>query len=106
LDKYPIYHPNILSINEEVLTFKEDEIKMWELKLEIMCTIYRKEYQRFVTLIPAKAQEQFLKSGVGTLEILNYLIGKTNHLDKDLGPYAPFYQSIKLFKEEGLTRKF
>lgn len=106
LAKYTIYHPNILSIDEESLTFKENEIKMWELKLEIMCTIYKKEYQRFVTLIPAKAQEEFLKSGVETLEILNFLTGRTNHLDKNLGAYTPFHHSIKLFKEAGLTRKF
>ncbi|MCF8059822.1 MAG: PIG-L family deacetylase [Bacteriovoracaceae bacterium] len=108
LGRYPIYHPNVLEISNHSnqITYELDIEKVWALKLDVLFHTYKKEYQRFVTLIPARAKESFIKSQEETLEILNYLTKKQKTLKEDLGVYTLFHQSLKLFREEGLERKF
>lgn len=100
-----IYTPNVLDHAKGISFQKESEIqKNWQRKLKVLTSIYKEEYKRFVSLVPARAKESFLLSNSETYQILNYLVN-----DMELGELkdlAPYKESLKLFKENGLKRKF
>jgi LmbE family N-acetylglucosaminyl deacetylase len=103
-----VFTPNVLDLPREISFYSskdETEInKVWKKKLLVLEDIYKKEYQRFVTLVPPRCKETFLESDDETIEILNYLVRNVELRKLDL--YSPFEGSLKLFKEHGLKRVF
>lgn len=98
-----IYHPNILDIEEEAgLTFDNT----WKKKLSLLETIYKNEYSRFVTLLAPKRVEKHLLSNESTLEISEFLIDPNKKPPIHWGQYKEFKNSLLIFKEHGLARKF
>lgn len=103
--KSKIYTPNVLEHPNGVSFQKESmQTKVWERKLEVLCSIYKEEYKRFVSLVPARASESFILSNSETYNILEYLINDKDL--KDLSIYLPYKKSLELFKDNGLKRKF
>lgn len=100
-----IFTPNVLDHPMGMTFYEEKNIEStWEKKLEVLGSIYEKEYVRFVSLVPAKAKESYLQSNQETYKILDYLVNDTPL--KGLKDYKPFQRSLELFKENGLKRKF
>ncbi len=103
-----IFSPNVLDLPNASTFYEKDNsaihLEVWKKKLKVLEEIYQKEYQRFVTLVPPRCRETFLKSDNETLHILQYLVN--NHELPQLNAYEPFKASLQLFKEHGLKRVF
>lgn len=103
-----LYYPNTLALEAGTNPFQIKSQESWQKKLHVLENIYYQEYSRFVSLIPAKATESFIKSDHRTLKILDFFC-PNNHeknLSGDLGVMGPFKRSLEIFKENGLVRKF
>ena len=105
---FPIYTPNALALAEGHASFDRSPQETWRKKLHALENIYFEEYRRFVSLIPAKATETFIRSDNTTNKILEFFCdtNEEKELKGDLGPLDPFRKSLEIFKENGLLRKF
>lgn len=104
----PLYHPNVLALNAGTNPFEIKSEETWKKKLHCLENIYHEEYRRFVSLIPAKATESFIKSDSTTQNILNFYDEENDaqELTGDLGLLGPYKKSLEIFKKNGLVRKF
>lgn len=104
LKKFKISHPNILDLPNSSESYYEEII--YKTKLDLLTSIYKNEFSRFVTLLAPKMSEKHLLSGKETLDISNFLLGKRKSLPTELGGYEYFRESLQLFKSAGLSRRF
>lgn len=105
VDKNKIFTPNVLEFtNAHTFIPDKDLESVWERKLKVFTEVYALEYERFVTLIPARFKESFLLSNEETTGILNYLQEDTPL--PILNQWKPFKKSLELFKKKGLKRAF
>lgn len=104
LKDYQIHHPNVLELVNS--SYQYDENDIYIAKLQILNTTYKDEFSRFVTLLAPKRVERFLKSNTSTLEIAEFLNSDKKSPPKEWGGYELFKESLLLFKNKGLTRRF
>ena len=71
--KYSIRHPNVLDLPGSAEIY--DDSDLYQKKLNILTSIYRNEFSRFVTLLAPKMSEKHLSSEDYILEITEVLIG-------------------------------
>ena len=104
----PVYYPNVLALEAGTNPFQIKSEETWGKKLHVLENIYHEEYRRFVSLIPAKANESFIESDETTLRILEFfdINNKEEEIKGDLGLLGPFKNSLEIFKKNGLLRKF
>jgi LmbE family N-acetylglucosaminyl deacetylase len=103
-----VYHPNVLALEAGTNPFQIKSEDTWVKKLYVLENIYHEEYRRFVSLIPAKANESFIESDETTLRVLEFfdIDNKDEEIKGDLGLLGPFKNSLEIFKKNGLLRKF
>lgn len=104
LKNFTINHPNILDLPGSIFEFNDEDL--YRKKLKLMTSIYRNEFSRFVTLLAPRMVEKHLQSTPDVLAISNYLLDKNKNLPDKMGGYEYFRESLILFKESGLTRRF
>ena len=99
-----VFHPNILDLENSELIFDDNE--MYIKKLKILTTYYKEEYSKFVSLLAPKRVEKFISPQESVCKITKFLCDQKEDLPDNIGPYQDFRESLILFKNYGLSRKF